>query len=325
MSTYYNLDHLPDSVLALSGYDFYQFVRNTLGEPEADLLKKISIQTTSSFLLIEDPLEIFNHDIDDEELEELKGKLCFKLKNKKMLIKPGVISGFHSLREALKAKVDEQLTQSKKKQQRQKQSSIINSLCAPLPLMLAPTIQSTSTSQSTSIKKFSLSQHREHVKKLISKWCSENGDHFGVEDFQLSEDVDFTLNIVFDENLNVKGNIKCKCNKLISLANNDDKLQVSNYYKHLQSFGCDHMKTIRKNARNSRPGEQLQPSSPSILLVPSQQSHSSSIQVASTTPITTETLTRTKSPVTSNESIRAGKRRFVTQSKQTNSAKRSRS
>jgi len=44
----------------------------------------MSIRTTSSFLTIEDPLDIFNHDIDDEELEKIKSKLCFKLKNKKI-------------------------------------------------------------------------------------------------------------------------------------------------------------------------------------------------------------------------------------------------
>ncbi len=99
------VDYLPESALTLSGYDFNQFIRNTLGEPEADLLNKISIQTTSSFLMTEDPLDIFNCDIEDKELEQLKGKFSFKLKNKKVLIKSGMISGFCSLREALKKKL----------------------------------------------------------------------------------------------------------------------------------------------------------------------------------------------------------------------------
>jgi len=106
MSISYNFGYLPDSVLTLSGYDFSQFIKNTLDEAEAELLNKISIQTTSSFLSIEDPLEIFNYDIEDDELQQLKEKLSFKLKNKKVLIKPGVISGFRSLRQALKDKAD---------------------------------------------------------------------------------------------------------------------------------------------------------------------------------------------------------------------------
>ncbi len=77
MSISYNFGYLPDSVLTLSGYDFSQFIKNTLDEAEAKLLNKISIQTTSSFLSIEDPLEIFNYDIEDDELQQLKEKLSF--------------------------------------------------------------------------------------------------------------------------------------------------------------------------------------------------------------------------------------------------------
>jgi len=56
----------------------------------------MSIRTTSSFLTIEDRLDIFNHDIDDEELEKIKSKLCFKFKNKKFLTRPCVIEGIRS-------------------------------------------------------------------------------------------------------------------------------------------------------------------------------------------------------------------------------------
>ncbi|CAF1511409.1 unnamed protein product [Rotaria sordida] len=108
MSISYHFDHLPSNVLTLSGYDFFQFIRNTLGEPEANFLNKISVKTTSSFILIENPLDIFNEDIDDEELDTLKGQLCFKMKNDKFLIKPGVLSGFVSLKEALKEKLNQQ-------------------------------------------------------------------------------------------------------------------------------------------------------------------------------------------------------------------------
>ena len=34
-----------------------------------------------SLIQTEDPLDIFNYDIDDEELEELRDQLSFKLKN----------------------------------------------------------------------------------------------------------------------------------------------------------------------------------------------------------------------------------------------------
>ncbi|CAF4262446.1 unnamed protein product, partial [Rotaria magnacalcarata] len=75
--------------------------------PEANLLNKISVKSTTSLIQTEDPFDIFNYDIDDEDLE--------KLKNEKILIKPGVISGFWSLKDALKRKVNEQSAQPKRK------------------------------------------------------------------------------------------------------------------------------------------------------------------------------------------------------------------
>lgn len=152
----------------------------------------------------------------------------------------------------------------------------------------------------------------------------ENKDHFGADDFNLEENVDFFLNIEFDENSNVKGSIKCKCNKSISLANNDDKLQVSNYYKHLQSMGCDHMKNKIKDARNARPIEQQQQSSKQLPFASSPPSHSSLVPVPSTSIVITETTTHDESPRLSNENVRGGKRRLAAQSQQINSAKRSR-
>ncbi|CAF4465681.1 unnamed protein product, partial [Rotaria magnacalcarata] len=87
--------------------------------------------------------------------------------NKKFLLKPGVISGFRSLKEALKRKVDEQLTKSKgRKQQHQRQlfSTNSSSIYSLVPAAPAPT-QAPSTSNP-----LSLAEHRTHVLKLITKW-----------------------------------------------------------------------------------------------------------------------------------------------------------
>lgn len=119
MTTSFDYDYLPINVLTLTGYDFFHFIKVTLGDPEANLLKKISVKSTSSLLLTEDPFDIFNCEIEDEELESSKEQLSFKLKNEKFLIKPGVIAGFRSLRDALKKRVDQQATHSKKKKQAQ--------------------------------------------------------------------------------------------------------------------------------------------------------------------------------------------------------------
>ena len=306
MSTSYNICCLPDSVLTLSGYDFDQLIRNILGDPEADLLKKMSIQTTASFLSIEDPLEIFNHEIDDEDVEKLKHKLCFKLKNKSFIIKPGVISGFRTLREALIKKADKHIAQSKsQRKQRQNLSS------ANPPVVLLEDVNNQSKAQ-TSTNDLSLDKHKEHVKKLITKWCIENKEQFNLEEFCLEDNVDYTINLEFDENLDVKGSIKCKCTKLISLARNGTKLQVSNFYKHLLCTSCEHMKSLKRNVKKSKPThekEQLHLPNP---LTPERLVHSS-IQSADN-----------NQPIVMNETIRAGKRRTISQSQQSRPTKRSR-
>ena len=50
MSVSHIFDYLPKEVLTLSGYEFFPFIKNTLGELEAHLLNKISVKSTSSLL-----------------------------------------------------------------------------------------------------------------------------------------------------------------------------------------------------------------------------------------------------------------------------------
>jgi hypothetical protein len=318
MSISRNFDYLPANVLALSGYDFFQFIKTTLGEPEANLLNKISVKTTSGFLLIDDPLEILKYDIEDAELEKLKDELTFKLKNQKFLVKPGIISGFRSLKDALEKKLNEQLKKSKKKQQQQQQlfnfnSSTMSSL-------------TTTTAQVTTVPDtLSLSDHKAYVLEFIRKWCSENKENFNLDNFNLEEGVDFQLNIDFDENFDVKARVKCKCSKLISLSKNNNKIQVSNYYKHLQSKGCDHMKNIKKAARDLRSiQQQQQQSSTPVTLTSSSQSYVPLLQVPAVPLTTTQSASHSNSPALSNQSTHNGKRRLPSQSQQHQPSKRSR-
>ena len=187
MSTSYHFDHLPSNVLTLSGYDVFQFIRTTLGEPEANFLNKILVKTTSSFILIENPLDIFNQDIDDEELDTLKEQLCFKMKNDKFLIKPGALSEFVSLKKVLKEKLNQQSKYATKKKQRQSNDNVSSISSLTLPTQEART------------SSLSSSEHKSHVLKLIKKWCKENRENLNLEKFQL-EDVDFALHINIDRN-----------------------------------------------------------------------------------------------------------------------------
>ncbi|CAF1224941.1 unnamed protein product [Rotaria sp. Silwood1] len=187
MSFSYQFDYLPSNILTLSGDDFFQFIKSTLGEPKANSLFKISVKTTSSFLLIENPLDILNEDIEDEELEKLKEQLCFKMKNDKLLIQPD------------------------KKQS----DDNVSSISSVLP------------KQTTTSPSLSISKHQEYVLKLIKKWCLENKENL----------------------VSTQGIIRCKCGKVIALSKNNGKIQVLNYYKHLVSLGCSHMKQIFKKAK----------------------------------------------------------------------------
>ena len=174
-------------------------------------------------------------------------QISFKLKNNIFLIKPGVISEFRWLKDALKRKFNEQTTKSKaRKQQYQREFFSTNSLSMYSLVPSAPAIiQAPSVSNTCGL---SLAEHKADVLKLIRKWCLDNKENFDIEHFDLEENVDFILNIDFDENIDVRASIRHKCNKLMSLDKNDNKIQVSNYYKHLKSNGCDHMKNVKKVA-----------------------------------------------------------------------------
>ena len=182
MSTSFNFDYLPADAFSLSGYDFLKLIKTVLGKPEARLLNKILIKSATCLIQTEDPLDIFNYDIDDEELEMLRDELSFKLKTKKFMLKPGLIAGFRSLKDALKQKVNEQSTKSKGRKQ-QLFSTNASSIYSLVP---------TAITQASSISnKLSMAEHKAHVLKLIQKWCLDNKENFHLEHFDLQENFDF--------------------------------------------------------------------------------------------------------------------------------------
>ncbi|CAF3380935.1 unnamed protein product [Rotaria sp. Silwood2] len=284
MSISYQFDYLPSNVLTLSNYDFFQFIKNTLGETEVRLSAKLSVRTTSSFILIDNPLDVFNEDIEDEELDKLKEQMCFKTKNNKFLIKPGVLSGFRSLKQALKDELSQQQKHPKKKKQQQSSA---------------------------------------YVLKLIKKWCYENKENFDLQLFELEEDTDFTLNMYVDHNSTIQGTIKCKCGKVITLSKNDEKVQVSNYYKHLQSTGCSVMKEILKKAKEIKLIKQQQQSMIPVSRPALSQPNTSSIQLLDNEQ-TAEQRTSHNSSTSSVQPTYSAKRRITSQSQQYSSTKRSR-
>jgi hypothetical protein len=128
------------------------------------------------------------------------------------------------------------------------------------------------------------------------------------------------VNIYVDDNLTTQGTIKCKCGKILTLSKNDDKIQVSNYYKHLLSVGCSNIIQIRKKAKeveSTKPQQQQQPMT-SVLSAPISQSENSLVRVSDDEL----TITQRTSLNSSTQPKNAAKRRLTSQARQQSSSKK---
>ena len=108
--------------------------------------------------------------------------------------------------------------------------------------------------------------------------------------------------------------------KVIILGRNDQKIQVSNYYKHSQSIGCSHMKEIKKAEKQELIQQQLQTtfSAPQISI---SRSSMSSVQLCTNETISIQATPNTNSISTSQPTHNA-KRRITSESQQCLSRKR---
>ena len=100
---------------------------------------------------------------------------------------------------------------------------------------------------------------------------------------------------------------------------------MCNYYKHLQSNGCDHMKNIKKVAGELKSSQQQQQLLTPITLTPSYRSHPSLIELATVSPTNARTAADADSQALPNQASYNGrKRRLTSQSREYRSTKRSR-
>ena len=212
------------------------------------------------------------------------------MKNDKFLIKPGVLSGFHSLKEALKNKLNEE---TKQQQQLPVSSSSVSSFLTPIATL--PNLAASS-----------LVEQRTYVLSLIQRWTEENKENLDLPTFELEPGVDFVLTIEFDEHAILQGSIRCKCGKAIVLAKNDDKIQVSNYYKHMQSVGCSVIRDIRRATEQVKSSVQQQSAPFNANGISSQPCPSSA--VASSSDKITDASTNTNGPAASSQKKSTGKR-----------------
>ncbi|CAF1510688.1 unnamed protein product [Rotaria sordida] len=266
---------LPTNVLTLVDDLFYEFVEQRLGLYQSLLLKIQEINSVPCFLLINDPCEVLNLDIKDDNLNLLKKKICFSLSNGSFVVKPGFKTSFKCLRDLLSRKTEEKLKQSRNTKILSTTAAPVNIISSSLfstpPMTTAP---QTRTSSDPDIALKSIAEHRRYFFNLLKIWCSNHKDDFMSDSFDLKEGEDFILNVLYDQNNNLKISVKCNCNTSIGLTVKDEKIQLSNFQKHLRSTNCSHIRAIKKmNEEQKKINLQQSPdtlsSSTSMILKPS--------------------------------------------------------
>jgi hypothetical protein len=221
---------------------FYDFVEKRLGVNQSLLLKIQQINSVSCFLLTHDPCEILNLNINDDDLNELKTKICFPLSDGSFLVKPGFKTGLLCLRDLLSKKTKDKLKQSRNTKPLSTTAVPTNVISSPSPSSTPPT----TSSSSLDVVLTPIAEYRRYFFNLLKISCFNHKDDFMSDSFDLKEGKDFILNVLYYQNNNLQVSVKCNCGRLITLTMKDGKIQLSNFQKHLRSTNCSHMRAIKK-------------------------------------------------------------------------------
>ncbi len=96
---------LPANILSLQGHDFYKVVEDLTNDTVADLIRIQAIRNVRVFMLVPDLLAVLK--LDSTELENIKSRTCFRLKNSNYHLKTGVEFSLRYLRDLFAAKIHE--------------------------------------------------------------------------------------------------------------------------------------------------------------------------------------------------------------------------
>ncbi|CAF4166792.1 unnamed protein product, partial [Rotaria magnacalcarata] len=225
-SVFHEARDLPTNVLTLVDDMLYAFVEQCLGLYQSLLLKIQQINSVPCFLLTNDPY----------------GSL---------IVKPGFKTGFICLGDLLLKKIEERLKQLKSTKTQSITAAPVSIMSSLSPSLTPPRTTVTSAPQSAAsvtpgIVVTPIVEHRGYFLNLLKIWCSNHKDDFLSDSFDLNEGKDFILNVLYDQNNDLKVSVKCNCNKSIALTTKDGKIQLSNYQKHLRSTNCSHIRAIKK-------------------------------------------------------------------------------
>ncbi len=79
----------------------------------------------------------------------------------------------------------------------------------------------------------------------MKKWTENNKEDLHFDQIELIPDIDYTISIKFNNNV-VEGVVNCKCGVRIKLRTRNDKLQITNFYKHLRTPSCSMMREKKR-------------------------------------------------------------------------------
>ncbi|CAF1621495.1 unnamed protein product [Rotaria sordida] len=102
----YDVSVLPDNIFTLKGEEFFHAIRSLVGEVICNILQIQMIDSAQNFLNTVDVFEIFKYD--SEEIDNIKTKSCFKMRNGEYIIRTGVLNNMTYLKTILKKKIEEQ-------------------------------------------------------------------------------------------------------------------------------------------------------------------------------------------------------------------------
>jgi hypothetical protein len=114
---------LPDDMFTLKGEEFYRVVRSLVGEVISDILEIQLINSAENFLHTSNVFDVFKYD--SEDIDEIKLKSCFKMRNGEYTIRTGVLNNMKYLETVLKKKLEEHSIVPNKLQ-KQKYDQLIN-------------------------------------------------------------------------------------------------------------------------------------------------------------------------------------------------------
>ncbi|CAF5209789.1 unnamed protein product, partial [Rotaria magnacalcarata] len=103
----------------------------------------------------------------------------------------------------------------------------------PTSSVLSNSSPETISSKSSNL---SVAEHKSYIIDTLNNWYKKNKSKDNNERFSLVKGKDYFISLQNDSTGTLKRNIKCSCEKWTSLVFRRGKIQLSNFYRHLQGL-----------------------------------------------------------------------------------------